>query len=195
MLWLHGIICKSEARPPQVRTRNTEDGMAKRAVTEDNTDIVYRMASNDAIVNHVDANDAVTNNVVANECSVNDSPANDATDLPSIVFLLDFYGELLTPRQSEVLNLHYNDDLSLAEIAEDLQVSRQAVHDAVRTGKALLNRYESKLGLVARFLGQQDMVREALVLVHQALEAETQMTQKDLTRRAGDKLLQLLEQL
>ncbi len=122
-------------------------------------------------------------------------PDEEAKDYASIVFLLDFYGELLTPRQSEVLDLHYNSDLTLAEIAEELEVSRQAVHDAVRTGKALLNRYESKLGLVARFLGQQDMVREALVLVNEALEAEAPETQKNLTRQAGDRLLQLLEQL
>lgn len=113
----------------------------------------------------------------------------------SIVLLMDFYGELLTPRQSEVLDLHYNSDLSLAEIAEELTVSRQAVHDAVRTGKALLMRYESKLGLAARFLKQQDMVREALGLVNGAMESESAETQRALTQQAGARLLQLLEQL
>jgi predicted DNA-binding protein YlxM (UPF0122 family) len=55
---------------------------------------------------------------------------------------------LLTARQAEILGSHYNEDYSLAEIAEGLNISRQAAHDALRAGSRALMEYESKLGLV-----------------------------------------------
>ncbi len=116
-------------------------------------------------------------------------------ELASVTLLLDFYGELLTPRQSEVLDLHCNSDLSLAEIAEELSVSRQAVHDAIRTGKALLERYESKLGLLARFSRQRDMARGALELVEGLLETDDPHRRDDMARQAVSSLRQLMEQL
>ena len=56
--------------------------------------------------------------------------------------LLDFYGELLTERQRECYDLHYNDDLSLAEIAEQSGVSRQCVWDNIRRAEASLQEIE-----------------------------------------------------
>ena len=64
--------------------------------------------------------------------------------------LLDFYGELLTPRQRELCDLSFNQDLSLSEIAEDTGVSRQAVHDALHRAEAALMDFEEKTGCVAR---------------------------------------------
>jgi len=66
-------------------------------------------------------------------------------------WLLDFYGPLLTGRQQETLRLYCEEDLSLAEIAEQEGVSRQAVHDAVRRGGARLRMYEDQLGLLRRY--------------------------------------------
>lgn len=68
-----------------------------------------------------------------------------------VVLLMDFYGQLLTVRQYEILDLHYNNDYSLGEIAEQLSISRQGVYDNIKRGKALLNRMEEKLGLVDKF--------------------------------------------
>ena len=65
--------------------------------------------------------------------------------------LLDFYGQLLTTRQYEIMDLHYNNDYSLAEIAEQLNISRQGVFDNIKKGKVTLNNLESKLNLVKRF--------------------------------------------
>jgi predicted DNA-binding protein YlxM (UPF0122 family) len=64
--------------------------------------------------------------------------------------LLDLYGSLLTDRQREFVTLHYGDDLSFGEISEQFQVTRQAVHDAVKHAEAALEDYESKLGFLAR---------------------------------------------
>ena len=118
-----------------------------------------------------------------------------SAEYASTTLLLDFYGELLSPRQSEALDLHFNSDLSLSEIAEETGVSRQAVHDAIRAGKSMLAKYEGKLGLAARFARQQDMVRQALAHVRNADEATDPMEQKKCMQRAGSCLERLLEQL
>ena len=68
-----------------------------------------------------------------------------------IGLLLDFYGQLLTIRQYEIMDLHYNNDYSLAEIAEQLSISRQGVFDNIKKGKLALNNFENKLNLVKRF--------------------------------------------
>ena len=75
--------------------------------------------------------------------------------------LLDFYGELLTERQRECYDLHYNDDLSLAEIAEQSGVSRQCVWDNIRRAEASLQEIESKTGLIRRFSETQDALTAA----------------------------------
>ncbi len=69
--------------------------------------------------------------------------------------LLDFYGELLTDKQRECYELHYNEDLSLAEIAEQLGISRQGVWDNIRRAETALTEIENKTGLVARFTQAQ----------------------------------------
>ena len=73
-----------------------------------------------------------------------------AKDL-KITFLLDFYGELLTAPQREMIEAYYNEDLSLAEIAEEREISRQGVRDAVKRGEQQLLEMEERLGLVKRF--------------------------------------------
>lgn len=69
--------------------------------------------------------------------------------------LLDLYGGLLSERQKTFLYLHCNEDLSLAEIAEANNVSRQAVHDAVTKGKRALRKYENHLGMLSSLKGSQ----------------------------------------
>jgi len=66
-------------------------------------------------------------------------------------WLLDFYGAMLTDRQKSVMEMHYSDDLSLSEISEALNITRQAVHDSIKRGESTLNNYEEKLGLVKRY--------------------------------------------
>ena len=65
--------------------------------------------------------------------------------------LLDFYGELLTEKQRECFDLHYNEDLSLSEIAEQLGISRQGVWDNIRRAESVLEDVERKTGLLRRF--------------------------------------------
>ena len=79
--------------------------------------------------------------------------------------LLDFYGNLLTDKMRITLDMYLNDDLSLAEIAEEEEISRQGVHDKVKRGLSQLKGYEQKLGLVRRFLEQKESVNEAIALI------------------------------
>lgn len=66
--------------------------------------------------------------------------------------LLDFYGELLTEKQRECFDLHYNMDLSLSEIAQQLGISRQGVWDNIKRAEDSLRDTENKTGLVNRFM-------------------------------------------
>lgn len=77
-----------------------------------------------------------------------------------VVLLKDFYGPLLTEKQQNVLNLHYENDLSLSEIADDMSTSRQAVYDMVKKAESLLEQYEQKLGLVERFQTMRERLKE-----------------------------------
>lgn len=79
--------------------------------------------------------------------------------------LLDFYGNLLTDKMRATLDMYLNDDLSLAEIAEEEEISRQGVHDKVKRALVQLKDYEDKLGLVKRFLEQKESVSEAIALI------------------------------
>ena len=72
-----------------------------------------------------------------------------------MTMLLDFYGELLTPRQRSCFSMHYNEDLSLAEIAEHMGISRQGVRDLIVRAEATLTQTEEKIGLVRRFSEQK----------------------------------------
>lgn len=65
--------------------------------------------------------------------------------------LLDLYGELLTERQREFMELHYAEDLSFGEIGEQFGISRQAIHDAVKHAEESLETYEAKLHFLERF--------------------------------------------
>lgn len=83
-------------------------------------------------------------------------------ELYMIGLLLDYYGQMVTKRQYEVLDLHYNGDYSFGEIAEELNISRQGVYDNIKRGKAALFEMEQKLGLIGRFNRQKEKASEIL---------------------------------
>ncbi len=81
-----------------------------------------------------------------------------AKDL-SIAVLMDFYGGMLTDKRYDVLDMYYNQDMSLAEIAAELDISRQGVRDAIKHGERQLAELEEKLGLAKRFADIQKRIR------------------------------------
>ena len=77
-----------------------------------------------------------------------------------MAMLYDFYGDLLTDRQKEFYDLYYNEDLSLAEIAENYGITRQGVRDVIVRAEAYLTEIEDKTGLIRRFHTMQGQLRE-----------------------------------
>lgn len=112
----------------------------------------------------------------------------DDTVMKTLLF--DFYGELLTDRQREYFDLHYNEDLSLSEIAENEGISRQGVWDIIRRAEGVLRDTEEKTGLVRRFSDLRRAVG--------ALEAELRpLAQSDNgeTRRAAERCLGIISEM
>lgn len=72
-------------------------------------------------------------------------------DVKELSLLLDFYGELLSERKQSVLALYYNEDFSLAEIADEIGISRQGARDLIKKAEEELRHFEETLGLVGRF--------------------------------------------
>ncbi len=70
----------------------------------------------------------------------------------NVGYLLDFYGELLPERKRSVLDMYYNEDYSLAEIAEEIGISRQGVRNMIKKSESELFFYEEKLGLAKKLL-------------------------------------------
>lgn len=78
----------------------------------------------------------------------------------NVSILMDFYGQLLTPKQLEALDFYYNDDLSLGEIADEMKISRQGVRDFIKRGEKQLDELEEKLGLAGRFSDIKSKIEE-----------------------------------
>ena len=78
----------------------------------------------------------------------------------SISLLLDFYGNMLTEKQREVVEFYYNDDLSLSEVAENEGITRQGVRDAIKRAEQQLREMEERLGFVKRMAELRGSLRE-----------------------------------
>ena len=94
------------------------------------------------------------------------------------VLLLDCYGSLLTERQRLLLEGYYDDDLSLAELAEPLGISRQAVHDSIRRGERQLEAYEAQMGMAARLRAGRALFEEIITLSAQLPGQEAEKIRK-----------------
>ena len=77
-----------------------------------------------------------------------------------MALLFDFYGDMLTDRQKEFFDLYYNEDLSLAEIAENYGITRQGVRDVIVRAEAILTELEEKTGIIRRFYKMQSQFSE-----------------------------------
>lgn len=78
-----------------------------------------------------------------------------------LVRLYDIYGGLLTDRQQKCMEMHFYNDLSLSEIAEEYSVSRQAIYDLLRRAEQLLEKYENRLKLFARNQENNELILHA----------------------------------
>ena len=88
-----------------------------------------------------------------------------------MTLLLDFYGDTLSEKQREAMELFYNGDYSLSEIAEETGITRQGVRDRIVKGEEIITSLEEKLGLAARF-GNVSKTLEFIIERLKKLEAE-----------------------
>ena len=84
--------------------------------------------------------------------------------------LYDFYGPLLTDRKRQVMEYYHEDDMSLSEIAEDMEISRAAVYDSLKSAEKQLEHYEEKLGLVKKYEDSENLSKKAEVIVSKLAE-------------------------
>lgn len=100
-------------------------------------------------------------------------------------YLFDFYQSLLTKKQRNYMSLYYLDDFSLGEIAEEYDVSRQAVYDNIKRTETMLEDYESKLHLFEKFQERQEIIQKLKLCYND----------QQLDREAINELMDALEKL
>mgnify|MGYP000789444384 CR=1 FL=1 len=95
-----------------------------------------------------------------------------------VSLLFDFYGELLKPSGKKAIDLYYNEDLSLAEVADETGITRQGVRDSIKRSEQQLFEFEEKLGLFKQFSKLEQGLDEisALALEIKELSQDTQIT-------------------
>ena len=110
-------------------------------------------------------------------------------------YLLDFYGEVLTPKQREMLRQYYNDDLSLSEIGENFGITRQGARDAIKHGETTLKELEAKVGFAARYRRVQEKLEELEQMVIDARFRSTGPHADLTTTDYADTLTKMLEMI
>lgn len=106
-------------------------------------------------------------------------------DFAKTSMLFDIYGGLLTDKKKRVMEMYHEDDMSLSEIAEELEVSRAAVHDSLRSAERLLCSYEDKLGILADYLRKEKLADELRTYIS---EARDLLAKDMLERKSKDEL-------
>ena len=82
-----------------------------------------------------------------------------------VSLLYDFYGALLTDKQRKCIEMHFLNDFSLSEIADEFGVSRQAIYDIINRTRQMLVDYEGKLGLVRRYQTEQECIQDIFFIM------------------------------
>ncbi|MBQ6676270.1 MAG: putative DNA-binding protein [Ruminococcus sp.] len=106
--------------------------------------------------------------------------------------LLDVYGGLLTEKQLEMMQLYYDEDLSLSEIGEQYGISRQGVHDSLKRSEQALDEFEERLGILKARRVEIDAL---LSIKKDALEALDQCRKVSFGKNIADKVIKTLENI
>ncbi len=106
-------------------------------------------------------------------------------------YLLDFYGPLLSGHRRELMGLYCEEDLSYSEIAEQLNITRQGVSDAIGKARRQLCEYEEKLGLVARYLALTKQAGDCLDALRRIHPDPSDREDMDRAMRALENIIQI----
>ena len=109
----------------------------------------------------------------------------------NLCVLYDFYGNMLTDKQREVFEMYYSEDLSLAEIADQMEITRQGVSDAIGKARRQLSDYEEKLGLVARYRALSGQARMGLKALEEIPQDASNRDALERVRLALDNIIQI----
>ena len=112
-----------------------------------------------------------------------------------MALLYDFYGDMLTDRQKEFYDLYYNEDLSLAEIAENYGITRQGVRDVIVRAEAILTELEDKTGIIRRFHKMQGQFQEIGDAVKEIVHRNETIYQDDELEELCRRIASVLDQL
>ena len=112
-----------------------------------------------------------------------------------MALLYDFYGDMLTDRQKEFYDLYYNEDLSLAEIAENYGITRQGVRDVIVRAEAILTELEDKTGIIRRFHRMQEQLAQMETAVDAIAARNDERWQDDEVETLCGQLKGVLSQL
>ena len=96
------------------------------------------------------------------EKNIEENAEEKLKDKVKMSMLCEYYGKLLTEKQYMFLNDYYNNDLSLSEIADNNEITRQAVRDIIKKGEKKLFQYEEKLSFMKRMLKQNKKIAKIL---------------------------------
>lgn len=108
------------------------------------------------------------------------------SDTFTMSMLFDFYGDLLTDKQKELFDLYYNEDLSLSEIAEQAEISRQGVRDAIVRAETILRETEDRLRLVRRYGGVESRVRRIAEAAAYINRENTRIKNREIAAQVGE---------
>ena len=127
----------------------------------------------------------------------NFTEGGDSREKPDyrMTMLFDFYGDILTERQRELFDLYYNEDLSLAEIAENCGISRQGVRDVIVRAEAILTELEDKTGIIKRFHKMHQQFSEVEAAVDAIAQRNEQRLQDDEVEIQCARIRGILDQL
>ena len=99
-----------------------------------------------------------------------------------ISLLYQLYGKMLTEKQQEIIEDYYNNDLSLSEIAENNDITRQAVRDIIKKSEKKLNSYEKTLGLMQKSIEQKNKIEEIIKMLSNINKEEIKDIEKELKK-------------
>ena len=119
--------------------------------------------------------------------------SNLENKIAETAILFDIYGSLLTEKKQTAMELYYEENLSLSEIAEEQGISRAAVHDALRSSEKTLLEYEEKLGLAMDYERRRETLAELKSMIHSVMEENLGGVKKAVLKDI-DELLARLEE-